>query len=279
MNADPEALARLEFALHAADEAAAVIMPEFSVRGGGVRFQSKADGTPVTAADVGAEERIRDLLSKDWGRDGVLGEECGDSAGDSGYRWVIDPIDGTKSFVHGVPLFGTLIAVQRREGSGWRSVAGVAAFPALQERVYGALGGGAWHRDASGRRTAARVSAASDLREATVCVTSIRSMLEPPYRGCYLRIVETARLSRGWSDCYGTMLLITGRIDAMLEPPMKLWDVAALEPILHEAGGRITGWDGEPTDGSTGAIESNGALHGALMALVREHGAAGRAAH
>jgi histidinol phosphatase-like enzyme (inositol monophosphatase family) len=263
-----EVQARLEFARRAAVEAASVIMAHFSGCEDGVRFQVKPDGSPVTAADTGAEEMVRGLIGRAWPADGVIGEECGAADGLSDYRWVIDPIDGTKSFIHGVPLFGTLIGVQHRQGTGgpWRSVAGVANFPALAECAWAAVGSGAWHSRGGGPPTRARVSTISRLAEATISVTSPRSMLERA-ASFYTRLNAACKLSRGWSDCYGTLLVATGRIEVMLDPPMKLWDVAALEPIIAEAGGKLTGWDGAPTEGPTGAIASNGWVHGEVLAL------------
>jgi histidinol-phosphatase len=273
----PELSARLDFARHLALEAQAFILQHYAP---GVRFQSKPDGTPVTAADVGAEELVRDLIASEFPFDGILGEECGSTAptdGRSNFRWVIDPIDGTKSFIHGVPLFGTLIGIQHRAEpgdrlalDGWRSIAGVARFPALDECVWGALGGGAFHTQ-RGQSTprSIRVSPITTLAESTVSTTSIRAMLVPERRAFYIKVCETAKLSRGWSDCYGHLLVATGQIEAMLEPPMKLWDVCALEPIIIEAGGRYTGLDGRPTDGSTGAVITNGLVHEELLALTR----------
>ena len=268
-NTDPEINSRLDFARRAAEGARSVIMRHFAAGGAGVRFQTKPDGSPVTVADVGAEELVRDLIGREWSDDGVIGEECGQTDGSSEYRWVIDPIDGTKSYIHGVPLFGTLIGVQRREGSVWVSVAGIAAFPALNESVWAARGGGAWHLGPDGEVRRAGVSRATALADSTVSVTSPRGMLEEPNKAFYLRLNSRVKLSRGWSDCYGTMLVATGRIEAMIDPPMKLWDVCALEPIVIEAGGKLTGWDGMPTEGPTGAVASNGLVHDEIISLIR----------
>jgi histidinol phosphatase-like enzyme (inositol monophosphatase family) len=277
-----ELSARLEFARHLALEAQAHILQHYAP-GANVRFQSKPDGTPVTAADVGAEELVRGHIARTFPDDGILGEECGHEPGKNDLRWVIDPIDGTKSFIHGVPLFGTLLGIQHRAGphdplalDGWRSVAGVARFPALDECIWGSLGGdwgggGAFHT--SRHEPTPRpihVSPIRTLAEATVSTTSPRAMLTPERRAFYIAMCERCRLSRGWSDCYGHLLVATGQIEIMLEPPMKLWDVSALEPIIIEAGGRYTGFDGRPTDGSTGAIITNGLLHDQVLALVRQ---------
>ncbi|MFN7020520.1 MAG: inositol monophosphatase family protein [Phycisphaerales bacterium] len=274
METDLEVMARLTFAREAARAAEGVILKHFG-SSGSARFEVKSDGSPVTVADRGAEELIRGLIARDWGSDGVVGEEFGASEGRSGYRWVIDPIDGTKSFVHGVPLFGTLIGVQCRDegggpaGDGWRSVAGVVNFPALGERAWGSLGEGAWHQRGEGEPRAARVSAVARLAEAAVSTSCPKMMDEHGGGEVYRRLNRRCGLSRGWSDCYGTLLVATGRIEVMIDPPMKLWDVAALEPIVMEAGGRLTGWDGRPTDGSTGAVASNGLVHEEVIEVVR----------
>lgn len=281
-----ETRARLDFARHAALQAQRFILKHFSPRG--VRFDSKPDGSPVTAGDVGAEELVRDLIAKAWPDDGIIGEECGAHTGRSEYRWVIDPIDGTRSYIHGVPLFGTLIGVQKKAPSndtraldGWRCVAGVVRCPALNESAWAALGAGAWHEwpVATGGSDAPqriRVSATARLADASVSTTTPQAMLGagevssgPDTRRFYESLNARVKLSRGWSDCYGFMLVATGRIDAMIDPPMKLWDVAALEPILLEAGGELTGWDGQPTDGTTGAIASNGRVHAEILSLLR----------
>lgn len=274
---------RLGFALEVASKAEAFILEHFSTSG--IRFQTKPDGSPVTVADTGAEELVRALIAREWPKDGILGEECGHTEGQSDFRWVIDPIDGTRSFIHGVPLFGTLLGLQARSDpsrphprtvGGWYNAAGVAAFPALGERIYASLGAGAWHQRA-GERTRARVSGVSALADSTVSTTSMQAMLGlgevasgPGTRAAYLNLNARAKLSRGWSDCYGTLLVATGRIEAMIDPPMKLWDVSALEPIVLEAGGELTGWDGHPTDGSTGAIATNGHVHAPLVALFAD---------
>ena len=274
---------RLGFALEVASRAEAFILTHFSTSG--IRFQTKPDGSPVTVADTGAEELVRALIARNWPDDGIVGEECGHAEGRSDFRWVIDPIDGTRSFVHGVPLFGTLLGLQGRSDpakphpravDGWYNAAGVAAFPALGERVYASLGGGAWHERA-GERMHARVSKVKTLTDSTVSTTSMQAMLGlgevasgPGTREAYLKLNAQAKLSRGWSDCYGTLLVATGRIEAMIDPPMRLWDVSALEPIVLEAGGDLTGWDGRPTDGSTGAIATNGHVHAALVELFAD---------
>lgn len=271
-HAHTESNARLELARRAASEAAPLIMEYFRASGG-VKFDSKADGSPVTAADVGAEEIIRRLISREFPADGMVGEERGEEGGTSDFRWVIDPIDGTKSFVHGVPLFGTLIGIQRqcdRQTGAWEAVAGVASFPALDESVWAARGSGAWHAAPGRAARPARVSRVATLADATICVTSPQAMLMDERRSFYQRLNEQCGLSRGWSDCYGAMLVATGRVEVMIDPPVQLWDVAALEPIVLEAGGRYTGWDGEPTVGRTGAVASNGLVHASVLSLMRE---------
>lgn len=280
MSADPGVIERLESARAIALEAQGLILGRFAEAG--ACFDRKMDGSPVTAADRDAEDLIRGRIERAWAADGLVGEEHGRRDGTSEYRWVIDPIDGTRAFIHGVPLFGTLIGVQRRTAGGWSCVAGVARFPALDECIWGAAGAGAWHtRRGEATPRACRVSRTARLADATVCFTSPQAMLEVGERSAaaprgtreaFIEINRRALLTRGWSDCYGVLLVATGRIDAMIDPPMQLWDVAALVPIVEEAGGRLTGWDGCATDGTTGALASNGRVHEELVALL---GAAG----
>jgi histidinol phosphatase-like enzyme (inositol monophosphatase family) len=219
----------------------------------------KLDRTPVTVADRGAEEAMRGFLARECPGHGVLGEEFGESPGDGRYRWVLDPIDGTKSFIHHVPLFGTLVALER-DGV---PVVGVIACHAVGETAYAAVGQGAF---LNGERI--RVSATASLAEATVSMTSFKRMPRHHPRG-FARLCESAGLIRAWGDCYGYLMVAAGRADIMLDPVMSPWDVAALFPVISEAGGKITTWQGEPRPGDS-SIATNGVLHDAVLAILRE---------
>jgi histidinol phosphatase-like enzyme (inositol monophosphatase family) len=270
---DPLA-SRLDFALRAAREASRLIMEFYSPLG--CRAESKADGTPVTIADLKAEELLRSLITSAWPGDGLIGEEHGNVAGRSGLRWVIDPIDGTKSFMHGVPLFGTLIGLQRRTGpeglaGSWESCAGVVSMPALARGLtaYARAGQGAWVVHGESDPAPLRVGRVEHLGDACVCATSAHTLINGPAGRGYIELASRARLVRGWGDCYGHVMVAAGSVDVMLDPPMNLWDVVAVEALVREAGGVMTALDGSPVgDGSRGAISVSPALHAQVVALL-----------
>lgn len=246
----------LGIAREAARIAGEIVMPLYE---SALTVELKADRTPVTAADRGAEEAMRHFLARECPSHGVLGEELGETRGDGRHRWILDPIDGTKSFIHHVPLFGTLVALER-DGL---PVVGVIACHATGETAWAARGMGAW---LNGRP--AHVSLNADLSEATVSMTSY-SRLSARHPGAYARLTATAGLLRAWGDCYGYLMVATGRADAMLDPEMSIWDAAALYPVITEAGGRMTTWEGRDGVGDSVAA-SNGVLHAELLALLRE---------
>ncbi len=262
---DPaELVHRLDLARTLAREAAEIILRHYSPLGH--RFDAKPDGSPVTIADLQTEEHLRRRLALACPRDGLLGEEFGDQPGTSGYRWIIDPIDGTRSFVHGVPLFGTLIGL---EFAGHR-VAGVTHFPALGEQYFASRGGGAFLALRDHAPSPVRVSRVSSLADATLVTTDPAWMLRSPPEGFFARLAQSVRVLRGWSDCYAFAMVAAGRADIAIDPPMKPWDVAALEPLLLEAGASVTGWDGTPpTDGSRGLVACAPALWPALAGFLR----------
>lgn len=244
----------LDIARRAAVIAGEVIMPLYE---SGTSVELKADRTPVTLADRNAEQAIRDFLARECSGHGIIGEEFGESGGDGRYRWILDPIDGTKSFIHHVPLFGTLIALER-DGE---PLVGVIACHAVGETVSAARGLGAWLNGQP-----ARVSSTASLEDATVTMTSFKRM--PKYEpDAFMRITGGAGLVRAWGDCYGYLMVATGRADVMMDPIMNLWDVAALYPIIREAGGRITTWQGEAGPG-TSAVATNGLLHDQILSAL-----------
>jgi histidinol phosphatase-like enzyme (inositol monophosphatase family) len=212
----------------------------------------KADGSPVTSADREAEMFAREWLSTRFPGDSVLGEEFG-AAGDatSQRRWVIDPVDGTRSFIKGVPLWGTLIAVM--EGS--EILAGAAAFPACNESIAAARGEGAWW---NGART--RVSEVATMAEATVCATGTAFEPGDARRERWDALGDRAQAARTWGDAYGYMLVATGRAEVMMDPRLEIWDAAPLIVIVEEAGGVFTDWRGARTCEGHGAIATNAAL-------------------
>jgi histidinol phosphatase-like enzyme (inositol monophosphatase family) len=249
-----------------AREAGALTLDWFGSERLGV--ETKADGSPVTRADRAAEQLLVERIRTWFPDDGILGEESGETRGSSGRRWILDPIDGTKSFVHGVPLYGTLVAL---EVNG-QAVVGAVCLPALREAVFAARGVGAfWTRDFGPNETTvpARVSAVDRLDQAMLCTTSARGLERSGRTALHERLRGRVASERGWSDCYGHVLVATGRAEIMLDPIMEVWDCAALQPIVEEAGGRFTDFSGAPTHLGGSAISTNLALADEVRALAR----------
>lgn len=213
--------------------------------------ESKSDGSPVTIADREAESAVREWVGRRFPEDGIEGEELGVVRGDARRRWIIDPIDGTKTFVRGVPLWGTLVAIVE----GTDVLAGAAFFPAVDEMVVAARGEGMWWNDAR-----CCVSRVDRIERATVLTTDERFLGDDLKRAAWRRLTDRALISRTWGDCYGYMLVATGRAEVMADGRMSAWDAAALVPIIEEAGGAFTDWTGVRTAFGGNAIATNGAL-------------------
>ena len=246
----------LDFAMDAAWQAGRLALGHFQV---GIAAEKKADLSPVTAADRGAEELLRRLIGQRFPDHAILGEEMGTADKDSAYRWILDPIDGTRSFVRGVPLWGVLVGL---EVSG-EMVVGVANFPALGEMVAAAAGEGCrWN----GRP--ARVSPVSRIEEALVVFSDPRTLNERlPH--AWPRFLGLSELQRGWSDCYAHCLVATGRAEIALDPIMSPWDCAALLPILREAGGTFGDFTGRATIDGGNALSTNDRLLEAALEILR----------
>jgi histidinol phosphatase-like enzyme (inositol monophosphatase family) len=258
-----ETAARLALALEAAREAGQITLEYF--RRKDLEVQRKGDDSPVTIADRHAEEHLRTRITAAFPDDAILGEELSDHAGNSAFRWILDPIDGTKSFIHGVPLYGTLIGVEC-EGE---PVQGVIRIPALDECVYATRGQGAWYVHGQSPPRPARVSERGPLSQGLFLTSEVRSFVEIGRREVYDRLQAAARLSRSWGDCYGYLMVATGRAEVMVDPVAALWDLAPLLPILTEAGGRFTDWQGRATIHSGQAVATNGVVFDEVMRLVR----------
>jgi len=221
----------------------------------------KADQTPVTQADREAEQLIRGVIGRVFPDHAILGEEDGETAGAAPVRWIVDPLDGTRTFVRGVPLYGTLVGVEVRG----EPVVGVVYLPALDEMVAAARGMGCtWN----GRPC--RVSAVTLLAEGLAVVTDERSARARS--GAWDRVVAHTAMQRTWADCYGYVLVATGRAEVSLDPIMNVWDCAALLPLVEEAGGRFTDWSGRRTIHGGEAVATNGILHDQVLELLREPG-------
>lgn len=262
---------RLQALLEGADLAAAVTLRYFGESG--IAVEAKSDASPVTVADRTAEWEFRQFIERTFPDDGVLGEEHGERAGVSGYRWVIDPIDGTKSFVAGVPLYSTLLAL---EYSG-EPVAGGIWIPALGEAVVASAGLGCWHRQGrsavSGRSDIswrqARVSEKTQLEQSIFVTTAVDSYEEVGAMGSFADLQRAVWFTRTWGDGYGYLLVATGRADVMVDPIVNPWDIAAIKPVIEEAGGCFTNWEGVATTKSRNAIGSNGRIHNRILAMLR----------
>jgi len=221
---------------------------------------TKTDGSYVTIADREAEAYMRKEIAARFPDDGVLGEEEGESHGRSGRRWIIDPIDGTFAFVHGVPFYGVLIGL---EIEGEMSV-GVINIPALDELVSAAKGVGCFLNGEP-----ARVSQTERLEDALLLSTDFSACERYGFGKAAELLQARAKTSRTWGDCYGYVLVATGRADVMLDPVMNLWDCAALLPIMEEAGGTFTDWAGLRTASGGNSIATNGLLFAEVMRLVK----------
>lgn len=266
---DRDTANRLESALRLAREAGRGILRHY-VRCSERRAANpeiKSDGTPVTHADREAERLIRDSIEREFPADGVLGEEYGESRGESGYRWVVDPIDGTASFICGVPLFGTLIGIER-DGC---PVAGVIHLPALGETVSGGPGMGATHVIDGRAPRAARVSAVASLREAMLVTTSMDYFQLAGKSALYHDLVSTSRMTRGFGDAYAFALVATGRADYCIEPGVKPWDIAAVAPVIQGAGGLWSDFSGEMRTDQGCIIATNGVLQSQALSVVARH--------
>src|SRR3954451_15135805 len=262
-----ETAERLGFAVEIARQAGELTLRYF--RRSDLAVERKADQSPVTIADRSAEELLRKRISERFGDDSIIGEELGDQLGPSSFQWVLDPIDGTKSFIHGVPLFTTLVAVLQND----EPLIGVIHAPALAETVYASRGNGAWYvPEASAKPQAARVSGAARITDALVLTSEIESFRQRSKGDAtemFMRLQRTARLSRTWGDGYGYLMVATGRAEVMIDPIMNLWDAAPLLPIIEEAGGHFGDWNGNATIRAGEALAVNGQLKDEVLSMTR----------
>jgi histidinol-phosphatase len=250
----------LGFALSLAQDSRSILRRHFGSR---MRVEWKGDNTPVTIADRATEETLRERMLKTTPDYGIIGEEFGSVPGSSGREWIVDPIDGTKAFIHGVPLFGTLIALLE-DGL---PVLGLIDLPALEERVWATAGGGCFRNG-----TPCRVSTVSTLDEALLLDGSATTMERLGHGPAWSALRQKARLHRGWGDCYGHFLVATGSAEVMADPLVEIWDIAPMAVILPEAGGRFTSLQGR--EGREGILDrsglsTNGLLHEEVLKELR----------
>ena len=228
--------------------------------------ETKADGSPVTIADRAAEKAAVDWITARFPDDGIIAEEGGQyGRPNAERRWVIDPIDGTESFVRGVPLWGTMLGVMTNDAV----IAGVVFCPAVDELIVAAESAGCWY---NGSRCA--VSDVSDFARATILGTSERFPGNPHRKERWTTLAKQVGLTRTWGDCYGYMLVATGRAEVMADNRLSIWDYAPLVPIIREAGGVITDWRGNNTFGGD-AIATNQALADKVRSILLESAANG----
>jgi histidinol-phosphatase len=211
----------------------------------------KSDGSPVSEADREAEAAARAFLGRAFPLDGIVGEELGVERPDARRRWCLDPIDGTKSFLAGAPLWGSLVALVEDDVL----LAGAAYFPVTRELVAAGPGAGLLVEGSLGG-----VSLVDTLDDATVLTTDERFPDAPECVGPYRELASRARIARTWGDCYGYYLVATGRAELMTDGRLSIWDAACFLPIIEEAGGVFTDWDGRRTVVGRGAIATNSRL-------------------
>jgi histidinol-phosphatase len=253
----------LALALRLADAADAVTLPRF--RAADLQVTTKPDRSPVTDADTAAEEVLRALIAVERPGDAVLGEEGGGSVAGAGRGWVLDPIDGTKNFSRGMPAWATLIGLTV-DGT---ATVGVASAPALGRRWWGAIGRGAWTSNTPGavpRRMA--VSKVATLGDAYLSTTDLRVFGQQGRMDRWLALVDAVWETRAFGDFWQHVLVAEGVLDVAVDPVANPWDLAALAPVVAEAGGRLTDLTGAATWAGGDALTTNGVLHDAARAVI-----------
>ncbi len=249
----------LDFAVETAKSAGDITLRYFRKS---VATYRKPNKTLVTQADFEAEKFMRQRVAEAYPEDSFIGEEEGESKGTSSRRWIVDPIDGTHSFVHGVPFYGVLIGVEI-DGEPF---IGVINIPALGEVVYAAKGLGCFLNGEE-----AHTSQTKALEESLLLSTDFWTCHKHGFGKAADELQARANARRTWGDCYGYVLVATGRADVMLDPVMNLWDCAALLPIIEEAGGTFTDWDGRRTISGGNAVATNGPLFRDVMAIISKN--------
>jgi histidinol-phosphatase len=248
-----------------ADTADSISMARFKALD--LYVESKPDLSPVSDADTAVEKAIRATLARTRARDSVLGEEFG-TTGTGNRQWVIDPIDGTKNYIRGVPIWGTLISLME----GDEPVVGLVSAPALGRRWWAARGLGAFAGRHQAAATPIKVSGVRRMADASFCYSSLDGWEQTGRLSSVLDIMRRTWRSRAYGDFYGYMLLAEGALDIMIEPELMLWDMAALIPIITEAGGAFTDLSGRPGAGGGSAVATNGQLQTDVLDLLTPSG-------
>jgi histidinol-phosphatase len=247
---------RYEAAVVATSEAAKIARRYFD---GSFAVETKADESPVTIADRETETFLRSTLSRAFPGDGFLGEEHGAEPGTTGFRWIIDPIDATRNFIRGIPIWATLVGLEFQG----ELVGGVVEAPAIGQRWRALRGDGAFHNDRK-----ARVSDVADLSKATIFYTSLPWFQKADRVDAFLEFTRRSQTQRGFGDFYGHMLVAQGGGELMVEYGVHAWDVAAIKPIVEEAGGRFSNWDGSQDIERPDVVISNGRLHDEALRIL-----------
>jgi histidinol-phosphatase len=252
-------------ALDAAHEAGRLALDFFDSP---ITVEWKDNATPVTVADRAAEELLRTRLLSRFKQDGFLGEESGEVKGSSGFRWIIDPIDGTRSFVRGIPIWATLLGLEFNGDP----IAGICFLPAMQQTYRALRGDGAYRNE---RRL--QVSKVNDLKESQLFYSSMSWFIKAGAKDTFMDLVARTQRQRGFGDFYGFMLVAQGSGELMVEYGVSPWDIAALMPIIEEAGGKVTDWEGTRTINRRDIIASNSVLHDTTLQLLNGAVASARA--
>ncbi len=248
----------LETARRAVEAASAAALRHFRT---GIRVEVKPDRTPVTAADREAEAAALAAIRAAFPDHAVLGEESGAHAGDAAARWIVDPIDGTRGFTRGGSFWGPLVALEH----GGTVVAGAMALPALGETYWAARGLGCWLRSGTATPARLRVSGIADWSEATLSIGEMRFLLAPPIGPRVVELARSAASARCHGDLAGAAMVLTGRAEAWIEAGVQVWDLAPLQVLVEEAGGRFTDFEGRETIGGGRCVASNGLVHPHLL--------------
>lgn len=223
-----------------------------------IDIELKKDKSPVTIADKETELYIRKSIKKKYPDHGIVGEEFGVEKPDAQYKWIIDPIDGTKAFIHGIPLYTVLIALLKND----KPYIGAIHNPPLNETIYAGIGTGCYFNGSK-----CQVSTQNNLKDARVQVTDYAEFAKL-YPTFINRLINNTAMCRTWGDAYGYLLVATGRSDVMLDPILNIWDVAPLHPIITEAGGTFTDLNGNNNALGNNALASNGLLHEQVLKLI-----------
>jgi histidinol-phosphatase len=257
---NPDCRARYESAIDIARQAGQLALRYFDTC---LTVEWKSDQSPVTVADRETEEFLRKQLQEAFPGDGFLGEEYGDTPGTTGYRWILDPIDGTRSFVRGVPLWAVLVGLEYRGDL----LAGIVDAAPLGHTYHALRGQGAYRNE---RRI--HVSESTDLGRAMVFYSSLSWFLKAGREQAFLELVRRTERQRGFGDWYGFMLVAQGSGEIMIEHGVHAWDVAAIIPIIEEAGGRFSDWEGKVDIHRTDVMASNGKLHDEVLRILASDG-------